>query len=60
MVDLNDPETKKQLDAYLEHEKHEPIAERADDLGNREPWWIWLLAMLAGLGGLAAIAKECT
>lgn len=59
-VDLNDPETKKELDAYLEHEAHEPLEERVEDLGNRQPWWIWALATIAALGGLGAIAKACS
>ncbi len=39
MVDPNDPETKRQIDAYLEHEKHEPIGERVEDAGERYTWW---------------------
>ena len=60
MVDLNDPETKKQIDAYLEHEKHAPLDERAEDLGNREPAWVWAGVMFAFLGIIGILWKACS
>lgn len=48
-VDPNDPETKKQIDAYLEHEKHEPIGERVEDVANSRPAWAWGGWTIAGL-----------
>lgn len=55
MVDLNDPETKKEIDAYLEHEKHEPIGERIEDTGERYTWWFRGAGVLIALVA-AAIA----
>jgi len=54
-VDLNDPETKKQIDAFVEHEKHEPIGERVQDAGERYTWWwrgagVVLAIIAAGVG----------
>lgn len=48
-VDLNDPETKKEIDAFVEHEKHEPLGERVDDVANSRPAWAWGGWMIAGL-----------
>lgn len=60
--DPNDPTNHAEYDAYVEHEKHEPIAERAEDLGNREPWWIWALGavtLLAFASGVAHLFGAC-
>lgn len=59
MVDLNDPETKKELDAFLEHEKHETAEEKAEDLGNREPPWVWASLLIALLAGFGAFVRWC-
>lgn len=55
--DPNDPTNRAEFDAYEEHEKHEPLAERAEDIGNREPAWVWALCTTAALAGLVALAR---
>jgi hypothetical protein len=60
--DPNDPTNRAEFDAYEESQKREPIAERADDLGNREPWWIWTAAaatLLAAVGIFAHALGAC-
>lgn len=54
-VDLNDPETKKQIDAFVEHEKHEPLPERIEDFSNRRSplaWGGWTVLAIVVFGAL--------
>ena len=60
--DPNDPTNRAQFDAYELEQKHEPVAERAQDLGNRYSCWVWGILTAAALGVLAEIAhlfKAC-
>ena len=58
--DPNDPTNRAEFDAYEQAQKHEPLAERAADLGNREPAWVWALGTLSLIAGLVALAHACT
>lgn len=63
--DPNDPTNKAEFDAYEESQKHETLDEKAQDLGNREPSYVWgafsagLLMLLGIVAGIAHALGAC-